>query len=95
MYKKKEQAKDIVAPSNDDADGLDLALNEARISAAEGGIPIGSCIITHVNGKREVLAASHNQRIQKNSAILHGETAALECAGRQKADVYRKSTIVG
>ena len=74
--------------------GLKLALDEARKSAAEGGIPIGSCILTNFGDTVQVLGASHNQRIQKSSSILHGETAALEVAGRQKADVYRKSTIV-
>lgn len=80
--------------SYDDKQGLKIALDEAVKGAAEGGIPIGSCIITKVDDSLEVLAASHNQRIQKNSAILHGETAALELAGRQKAEVYRNSTIV-
>lgn len=80
----------------DDALGLQTALAQAKKSASEGGVPIGSCIIADVDGTGtlSVVGASHNQRIQKGSAILHGETAALEQAGRLKASVYRNSTIV-
>ena len=78
----------------DDTLGLKIALEQAKKSASEGGVPIGSCIIADINGELTVVGASHNQRIQKGSAILHGETAALEQAGRLKANVYRKSTIV-
>ena len=35
----------------------------------------------------------HNRRIQLGSPILHGETDALEQAGRQPAAVYRRSTM--
>ncbi|KAF7368687.1 Cytosine deaminase [Mycena venus] len=38
-------------------------------------------------------AGGHNQRIQKSSPTLHAEIAALEGAGRQKADVYRTATL--
>ena len=78
----------------DDTLGLKIALEQAKKSASEGGVPIGSCIIADINGELTVVGASHNQRIQKGSAILHGETAALEQAGRLKANVYRNSTIV-
>lgn len=36
---------------------------------------------------------SHNRRVQKGSAILHGEMDALENAGRQPAGVYRESVL--
>lgn len=78
----------------DDTLGLKAALEQARKSASEGGIPIGSAIITNVDGGHKVIAASHNQRIQKGSATLHGEIATLEQAGRLKASVYQNSTIV-
>ena len=41
-----------------------------------------------------VVGAGHNERIQKQSPILHGETSALENAGRLKPNVYRNSTMV-
>ncbi|THH02635.1 hypothetical protein EW145_g6720 [Phellinidium pouzarii] len=77
----------------DDEHGLKLAIQQAKKSAKEGGVPIGSSLLTSVDGVVRVISASHNQRIQKNSAILHGETATLEKAGRLKADVYRNATM--
>lgn len=80
----------------DDEFGLKLALENAQKSYAEGGIPIGAALIYHGSDTKypRVLGAGHNQRIQKSSAILHGEIAALEAAGRLKADAYRSSTMV-
>ena len=54
------------------------ALAEARQGLAEGGIPIGSVLL---HGGR-IIGRGHNQRVQRGSAILHGEMAALENAGR-------------
>jgi len=65
------------------------AIEEARQGLAEGGIPIGS-VLVH-NGK--ILGRGHNRRVQKGSAILHGEMDALENAGRQPAAVYRESVL--
>lgn len=69
---------------------LQVAIAEARQGLAEGGIPIGAALV-HQN---KVLGRGHNQRVQKGSAILHGEMAALENAGRQPASVYAQSTMV-
>ncbi|MEY3051327.1 MAG: tRNA-specific adenosine deaminase [Bacteroidota bacterium] len=65
------------------------AVNQARKSLAEGGIPIGSVLVCdgHVLGK------GHNRRIQKGSVVLHGEMDALENAGRQPASVYRRAVL--
>ena len=68
---------------------LAAAVDEARVGLAEGGIPIGSVLV--VDG--EIIGRGHNRRVQKGSAILHGETDALENAGRLPASVYRRSTI--
>ena len=64
---------------------LEQAINEAKKGLAEGGIPICS-VIVH-NGT--IIGRGHNRRVQKKSAILHGEMDALENAGRRKASVYR------
>lgn len=56
---------------------------------AEGGIPIGSVI---VHGDK-IIGRGHNRRVQKSSAILHGEMDALENAGRQAASVYRECVL--
>jgi cytosine/creatinine deaminase len=65
---------------------LQAAIHEAERGLAEGGIPIGS-VLVH-NGR--ILGRGHNRRVQKDSAILHGEMDALENAGRQPARVYRE-----
>jgi cytosine/creatinine deaminase len=65
------------------------AIDEAKQGIEEGGIPIGS-VLVH-NGK--IIGRGHNRRIQKDSAILHGEMDALENAGRQSASVYKECVI--
>jgi cytosine/creatinine deaminase len=65
---------------------LQAAIEEARHGLAEDGIPIGSVI---VHGDK-IIGRGHNRRVQKGSAILHGEMDALENAGRQSAAVYRE-----
>jgi cytosine deaminase len=68
---------------------MQAAIDEARRGLAEGGIPIGS-VLVH-DGR--ILGRGHNRRVQKGSAILHGEMDAIENAGRQPAAVYRASTV--
>lgn len=68
---------------------LEAAFEEAQKGLNEGGIPIGS-VIVH-NGK--IIGRGHNRRIQKGSAILHGEMDALENAGRLPAKVYKESVL--
>ena len=65
------------------------AIEEARLGLDEGGIPIGS-VLVH-NGK--IIGRGHNRRVQRGSAILHGEMDALENAGRQAAQVYREAVL--
>jgi creatinine deaminase len=74
----------------DDASLLELAIEQARIGRDEGGVPIGAALV--VDG--QVLGVGRNRRVQDGSAIRHGETDALENAGRQPASVYRRSTMV-
>ncbi|KIM78623.1 hypothetical protein PILCRDRAFT_585941 [Piloderma croceum F 1598] len=74
-----------------DLEGIRIAIEQARKSYSEGGIPIGGALIASPSQK--ILGSGHNQRIQKASPILHGETAALEDAGRLQADVYRHATM--
>ncbi len=62
---------------------LAVAVEEARAGLAEGGIPIGAALV----GNGVVLGAGHNRRVQMGSPIRHGETDALEVAGRQPAAV--------
>ena len=68
---------------------LQAAIAEARLGAQEGGIPIGS-VIVH---RDVIIGRGHNRRVQKGSAILHGEMDALENAGRRPAQVYRECVL--
>jgi len=68
---------------------LKAAIDEAKKGLEEGGIPIGS-VLVH-NGR--IIGRGHNRRIQKGSAILHGEMDALENAGRLPAKVYKESVL--
>lgn len=68
---------------------LGHAVEQARIGAAEGGIPIGAALV--VDGV--LLGAGRNRRVQLGSAIRHGETDALENAGRLPASTYARATM--
>lgn len=73
-----------------DHEFLALAIAEARIGRDEGGVPIGGALIADDG---TVLGVGHNRRVQQGSAIRHGETDALENAGRLPAAVYSRSTM--
>ncbi len=73
----------------DDQQFLDIAIEQARIGRSEGGVPIGGALVA--DGK--VLGAGRNRRVQEGSAIKHGETDALENAGRLPATVYAHATM--
>jgi cytosine/creatinine deaminase len=60
---------------------LDVALEEARVGLAEGGIPIGAALF-HQNGV--LLGRGHNRRVQEGDPSVHGETDAFRKAGRQR-----------
>ena len=65
------------------------AMEEAEQSLKEGGIPIGSVLVS----RGEIIGRGHNRRMQKGSPVLHGEMDALENAGRRPASVYKDSVI--
>ena len=48
--------------------GFLAALEEAKKGLAEGGVPIGACLMSK-DGK--ILGRGHNMRVQKGSATLH------------------------
>jgi len=68
---------------------LTIAIEEAALGLAEGGIPIGAALVY----RGGIIGRGHNRRVQQGSAILHGEMDALERAGRHPASVYRDSTM--
>jgi cytosine deaminase len=70
-------------------DFLTVAIEEAERGRDEGGIPIGA-VLVH---EGRIIGRGHNRRVQQGSPTLHGEMDALERAGRQRASVYRASTM--
>jgi len=92
-----------------DQEGFAIAVEEAKIGYTEGGVPvrtvhpfllnitlqsntrkIGAALVSK-NGK--LLGRGHNMRVQKGSAIHHGETSALENSGRLPASAYEGATM--
>lgn len=68
---------------------LEAAIEEAKKSLNEGGIPIGSVLV--IDG--EIVGRGHNRRVQNGSAILHAEMDCLENAGRLSASQYKRATL--
>ncbi|QSZ29931.1 hypothetical protein DSL72_004449 [Monilinia vaccinii-corymbosi] len=73
-----------------DQEAFAMAVEEAKMGYAEGGVPIGAVLVSR-DGK--LLGRGHNMRVQKGSAIHHGETSALENSGRLPASAYKGSTM--
>jgi len=59
---------------------LDVALEQARTGAAEGGVPIGAALFT-LDGT--LLGAGRNRRVQQDDPSVHAETDAFRAAGRR------------
>ena len=60
---------------------LVVALEEARLGLAEGGIPIGAALFSQEGA---LLGRGRNRRVQENDPSVHGETDAFRRAGRQR-----------
>jgi cytosine deaminase len=73
----------------DPTDLLTIALEEARLGLAEGGLPIGAAIFRNDG---TLVSRGRNRRIQQNDPSLHGETDAFRNAGRQRS--YRDLIMV-
>jgi len=68
---------------------LQVALEEAKLGLAEGGIPIGAALF---DGRGRLLGRGHNRRVQEGDPSIHGETDAFRKAGRQRS--YREAIMV-
>ena len=66
-----------------------MALDEARLGLAEGGIPIGAALF---DGQGRLLGRGRNRRVQEGDPSIHGETDAFRKAGRQRS--YRDAIMV-
>lgn len=71
-----------------DEEKLQVAIAEAHLGLAEGGIPIGAALFDE-DGR--LLGSGRNRRVQDGDASMHGETSAFRNAGRQRS--YKKVTL--
>ena len=60
---------------------LDIALEEARLGLAEGGVPVGAALFDQDGN---LLGRGRNRRVQQDDPSVHGETDAFRSAGRQR-----------
>jgi creatinine deaminase len=67
---------------------LAVALEEARLGMAEGGIPIGAALFDPTG---RLLRRGRNRRVQDGDPSAHGETDAFRKAGRQRS--YRDTIM--
>lgn len=68
---------------------LAIALDEARMGLAEGGVPVGAALFS---AEGELLGRGRNRGVQAGDPSCHGETDAFRKAGRQKS--YRDKFLV-
>ena len=66
---------------------IELAFLEAKKSKDTGGLPIGAVL---ARGDA-LLSSGHNQRVQLDDPIAHGEMDAIRKAGRQTT--YKDTTL--
>jgi len=69
---------------------LAVALEQARIGLAEGGVPVGGAIF-RTDGT--LVGAGRNRLVQNGDPSMHGETDAFRAAGRQPGG-YRDMILV-
>ncbi len=65
------------------------AINEAKMSLNEGGIPIGAVLVKDGN----IIGRGHNRLLQNNSTILHAEMDCIENSGRISGSDYKNCTL--
>ncbi|MCX7112154.1 MAG: nucleoside deaminase [Proteobacteria bacterium] len=68
---------------------LAAAIEEARLSLKEGGVPVGAAVFDR---QGRLLGRGHNRRVQEGDPSIHGETDAFRKAGRQTS--YRDKIMV-
>ena len=66
-----------------DREMMTLALAQARISLESGGVPVGAVLAAG----GQLIAAGHNERVQRGDPVAHGEIACLRNAGRRPSYV--------
>jgi cytosine/creatinine deaminase len=76
-------------PALDHQAMLAVALEEARMGLAEGGIPIGAALFDNAG---RLLGRGRNRRVQDDDPSMHAETCAFRAAGRRRS--YRDTIMV-
>ena len=67
-----------------DREMMALALEQARISLDAGGVPVGAVLASGSASQGwQLIAAGHNERVQRGDPVAHGEIACLRNAGRR------------
>jgi cytosine/creatinine deaminase len=67
-----------------DREMMALALDQARISLDAGGVPVGAVLASGSASQGwQLIAAGHNERVQRGDPVAHGEIACLRNAGRR------------
>jgi cytosine deaminase len=75
-----------------DREMMALALAQARISLDGGGVPVGAVLASRGAGQgRQLIAAGHNERVQRGDPVAHGEISCLRNAGRRPS--YLDTTL--
>jgi cytosine/creatinine deaminase len=68
---------------------LDIALEEARLSMAEGGVPVGAAFFDPTGN---LVSRGHNRLVQAADPSAHGEIDAFRRIGRRAT--FRDLTLV-
>jgi cytosine/creatinine deaminase len=75
-----------------DREMMALALAQARISLDGGGVPVGAVLaVGRASQGWQLIAAGHNERVQRGDPVAHGEIACLRNAGRRPS--YHDTTL--
>ena len=70
-----------------DREMMALALGQARVGLDSGGVPVGAVLAA----RGQLVAAGHNERVQRGDPVAHGEIACLRNAGRRSS--YADTTL--
>jgi cytosine deaminase len=57
---------------------MNIAIEEAKLSLQEGGIPIGSVLVRD----DKIIGRGHNRRVQNGDPLAHAEIECIRNAGR-------------
>ena len=75
-----------------DRDMMALALGQARASLEAGGVPVGAVLAAGSDSQGwQLIAAGHNERVQRGDPVAHGEISCLRNAGRRSS--YAGTTL--